>query len=92
MLAFIQYYLSTFNSIFFITWRGSIPWKQLEKHKRTPGECIWVLPWTISLSSLWFPFLAESCAIVAIVVQGSRHLVNGKNIQAAERKNGNIVW
>ncbi|KHN03073.1 hypothetical protein glysoja_044988 [Glycine soja] len=45
-----------------------------------------------SIEQLVIALSAESCASVALVVQESIHLVNGKNIQVTERKkNGNIV-
>jgi hypothetical protein len=37
-------------------------------------------------------FFSELCASVSLVVQGSRHRVNGNDILEAEPKNGNTVW
>jgi len=36
-------------------------------------------------------FLAELCATVTCVVQGNIHLLNGKGMQVAKPKNGNIA-
>ena len=54
-------------------------------------ECIWFLNRRLQLSCLWFHF-SELCASVSLVIQGSGHIVNGKDIQEAGLKNGNTVW